>query len=227
MTKIIIQCAKSKQRDAGSFSTPLETIKRTIKFVAAPSQAPKNRDYLHARPDDVCEGQSHTWRDRLVEYNETYQNKGENPDDLLPAYQLYTNPAYGALVDKFGAENVFILSAGWGLVGANFLLPDYDITFSGAKNVKAFAKRQKGDSYKDFNQLPDDGTESIFLGGQAYQPLLCDLMAAHKSKKTIFYKGTTEPRLPRDFKLKRYDAKRSTNWHYSCVNDLVAGRINP
>jgi hypothetical protein len=36
------------------------------------------------------------------------------------------------LVEKFGIEKVFILSAGWGLIRADFLTPNYDITFSGS-----------------------------------------------------------------------------------------------
>ena len=37
---------------------------------------------------------------------------------------------YRELVHALGAENVFILSAGWGLLSADFLTPNYDITFS-------------------------------------------------------------------------------------------------
>jgi hypothetical protein len=53
-----------------------------------------------------------------------------NPLGLYPAYRLYENRVYGRLVEAFGVENIYILSAGWGLIRADFLTPYYDITFS-------------------------------------------------------------------------------------------------
>jgi len=37
-----------------------------------------------------------------------------NPLGLLPAWRLYRHAAYGKLVECYGTDNVFILSAGWG-----------------------------------------------------------------------------------------------------------------
>jgi len=39
-----------------------------------------------------------------------------NPLGLCPAYQLYENKTYGRLAARFGLGNLFILSAGWGLI---------------------------------------------------------------------------------------------------------------
>lgn len=49
--------------------------------------------------------------EKLLSYNETPAN---NPLRLLPAYQLYKNAIYRALVARFGVENTYILSAGRG-----------------------------------------------------------------------------------------------------------------
>ena len=58
-----------------------------------------------------------------------------SPFGLLPAYQLYENSTYNRLVDRFGLSNVYILSAGWGLIPADFLTPHYDITFSASADA--------------------------------------------------------------------------------------------
>jgi hypothetical protein len=50
--------------------------------------------------------------------------------NCMPAFQLYQNEAYRRLADKVGTQKLYILSAGWGLIGAMFLTPSYDITFT-------------------------------------------------------------------------------------------------
>jgi hypothetical protein len=61
----------------------------------------------------------------LQEYNAL---PGNNPLGLYPAWRLYENRSYEGLVDRFGVDNLYILSAGWGLISAAFLTPNYDIT---------------------------------------------------------------------------------------------------
>jgi hypothetical protein len=50
----------------------------------------------------------------LEDYNE---KPDHNPLGLYPACGLYENKTYERLVDRFGASNVYIPSAGWGLMG--------------------------------------------------------------------------------------------------------------
>jgi len=83
---------------------------------------------------------------------------------LLPAYQLYDNCAYQGLVSKFGIDKIFIVSAGWGLVAANFLLPDYDIRFNAV--AEPYKRRGKQDIYRDFCALKDETDDIMFLGGK-------------------------------------------------------------
>jgi hypothetical protein len=77
---------------------------------------PSDRAPVYARPDDLCES-GKPWRDVLLEYNKQPRN---NPLGLSPAYRLYENLAYRRLVEAFGGASVFILSAGWGSIGAEF-----------------------------------------------------------------------------------------------------------
>src|SRR5436305_15257922 len=119
---VVIQCAASKKPDRRSFFT---ASGKRVDFVADPQSAPFDRDVVYARPDDVAEN-GQTWRDELLEYN----RRGEsNPLGLHPAYMLYENRAYLRLVDKFTVKRLYILSAGWGLIPAAFLLPDHHISF--------------------------------------------------------------------------------------------------
>ncbi|MGE5063222.1 MAG: hypothetical protein ACM3IG_04065 [Myxococcales bacterium] len=71
-----------------------------------------------------------------------YNDGPDNPLNLLPAYQLYAHDAYRALAQTFGIDEVFILSAGWGLISASFLTPAYDITFKATKTAPWKRRRQ-------------------------------------------------------------------------------------
>jgi len=124
--KIVIQCAGRKVQDAGALK---DANGQPVLFVANPALAPPAEGCTYARPDDPA-GNGLTWREFLVQYNYKYRRNGANPSGLLPAYQLYAPEIYRQLVARFCVHNVFILSAGWGLIRADFLTPKYDITFS-------------------------------------------------------------------------------------------------
>src|SRR5215469_5970010 len=143
MTKIVIQCAGTKNENAGRLVSP---DGRPVEFVASPERL-DSRERIYARPDER-RYDGITWREFLTLYNAD----GTNPQGLLPAYRLYKNDVYERLVDTCGAENVYILSAGWGLIGARFLTPYYNITFS--QNARPEYRRRKSDTYRDFCMLP-------------------------------------------------------------------------
>lgn len=78
-----------------------------------------------------------------------------NPLGLLPAWQLYKNKTYQLLADTFGQKNLYIFSAGWGLVRSDFMIPNYDITLSpSATGPDKYKRRRKDDPYDDFAMLP-------------------------------------------------------------------------
>jgi hypothetical protein len=217
--KIVIQCAATKNQsrlDAGFKSSD----GRTVKFVGRPELVPSDNRCVYVRPDDlVTEGK--TWRELLVQYN----INRSNPAHLLPAYLLYKHQAYQHLVNKFGLENVFILSAGWGLISGSFLTPDYDITFSRAKNVLPQNQRSKQDNYNDFCNLPDDGEDILFFGGKDYLPLFIRLTDHLRGEKKVIFNSDTAPSLPTGFSSKRFLTTQRTNWHYSAAQALIDGGI--
>jgi hypothetical protein len=145
---VVIQCAASKAHNAGHLLTPAGA---PVTFVAHPEIASADNEHVHARPDDDF-GSGKSWRDVLMDYN---NNPRGNPLGLVTAYRLYDNAVYQRLVDKLGIANVYILSAGWGLLRADFLTPYYDITFSPrARGDDAYKRRRKADRYEDFRMLP-------------------------------------------------------------------------
>jgi hypothetical protein len=214
--KIVIQCAASKNPAAGCWQN---SEGRHIMFVAHPGEGLPEFNGAYAVPDSSSD-QGASWRSQLLQYN---AHPSGNPFNLYPAHKLYQNGAYQALVDRFGVEQVFILSAGWGLIRADFLTPQYDITFSASAEV--YKRRKKTDCYSDICELAETESDPIvFLGGKDYRPLFCRLTRHIKAVKTIFYNSGTVPQAP-GFELIRYPTATCTNWHYECAKALVSGSV--
>src|SRR5437868_1479389 len=116
----VIQCSASKRSGAGHL---LSANGKRVVFVAEPQAAPPNSVCVYARPDDSSNN-GLTWRETLQKYND---NPGKNSLGLCRAYKLYKKAIYERLVDRLGVQRVYILSAGWGLIRADFLTPYYDI----------------------------------------------------------------------------------------------------
>ncbi|HXG69000.1 MAG TPA: hypothetical protein VNJ04_00115 [Gemmatimonadaceae bacterium] len=141
----------------------------------------------------------------------------------MPAFRLYKPQVFRELVERFGLADVFILSAGWGLIPAGFMTPTYDITFS--TQAAPWTRRRKRDAFDDFGLLPDDGDDIVFMGGKAYLPLFCALTARHRGRRSILYNAATQPTLPVGFNPIRYRLAKRTNWHYEAARSLIAGEI--
>lgn len=215
---IVIQCASSKAASAGCMK---ESNGKSVFFVADPGQAPAAQGRVYAHPDDPV-GSGKSWRDSLLEYN---RQPGDNPLGLRPAWQLYNRDIYTHLVDAFGVDNVYILSAGWGLVRASFLTPYYDITFSAARNVEPYKRRRKRDIFLDCCQLPMESTDPlVFFGGKDYLPLFCHLTQDYTGPCYVFYNSTVAPSVPGST-LARYKTSAKTNWHYICATDFIRGNV--
>jgi hypothetical protein len=211
--KIVIQCAATKRPNV---SRLLTRDGNPIHFVAHPELAPTDR--LCARPDDISDGTS--WREQLRKYNTEQET---NPLGLMPAYQVYENKVYGALVDRFGFQNVYILSAGWGLIRSDFLTPFYDITFS--QSAEPYKIRRKADRYDDFRMLPNEtGGKIVFLGGKDYLPLFCKLTESAKGERIALFNSVNAPRFD-NCQFKRFETTTRTNWHYECAKALIDGQI--
>jgi hypothetical protein len=220
--KKIIECSGTKNGEPWAVSG-LNGIQ--IKFVSHPNACKVTPGIKLFRPDDMVPDSSMTWREYLNDYNKHM----ENPDHLLRAGHLYQDKTYHILVDRFGWENTYILSAGWGLVRSDYYLPLYDITFS--KNAADCYKRKRTDKYKDFNHLlikdkNIDNDQIYVFAGIDYLPLLYELTEHTKIKKYVFHKSDYIKRVD-NYKYIKYHTNQSTNWHYSCAQDFANGKINP
>ena len=215
---IVIQCAGSKNPQAGHF---VDGHGKPILFVARPEQAPLDPAVVYRRPDDTAPS-GRTWREELIRYND---RRDGNPLGLLPAWRLYRNSVYGELVEAFGSHQVFILSAGWGLLAADFLTPNYDITFS--NQAEPYKRRRLArDSYADLRMLPTEPVGPVvFLGGKDYVGLFQTLTAGSVNKRVVFYNSHVAPDT-RGCICRRFETSARTNWHYKCARALIAGRVD-
>jgi len=213
--KIVIQCAGRKFENAGRLTT---LSGEKVLFVAHPEKY-TGWDKC-CRPDSIRDGTDGTWREYLKSYNQ----QGSDPNNLFPAGDLYKPSIYKALVEKYDAENVFILSAGWGLIRSDFLIPLYDITFS--NQGEPYSKRGPRDQFEDFNQLSEGSIlpdETIyFFGGQAYLPLYCNLTKNITARKVIYHSQGDA------YQIQGYECihfGNYTNWHYVCAQNFIDDKI--
>ena len=217
---IVIQCAARKQKQAGHLR---HSDGRRVMFVAEPDLAPVTPGYVYTRPDDRTDN-GLSWRKELQQYNR--EQAADNPLGLLPAWRLYRNPTYGFLYREYGPDNLYILSAGWGLLRADFLTPVYDITFSTAQNVDKYKRRGKQDSYDDFRMLPSDTTQPVvFFGGKDYVSLFCSLTNEVKSPRRVIYNAIRPPSAP-GCQLRKFETATKTNWHYGAAHVFATGRMD-
>jgi hypothetical protein len=106
-------------------------------------------------------------------------------------------------------QSVYILSAGWGLIGASFLTSYYDITFSQSVILRSrgsAAGRQTGITISACcrsRRLRTSGghllrrIDILFFGDKDYLPLFCSLTSAIITRKTVFYNSAQVPRSAR------------------------------
>ena len=220
---VVIQCAGGKQPNAGHLRN---NDGRKLMFIAHPNLAPENDDYVYARPDDRADT-GLSWRKELLRYNQ--EQAADNPLGLLPAWQLYKprndKLIYEQIYRRYGPDNLYILSAGWGLLRADFLTPAYDITFSNAQNVDKYKRRGKQDSYDDLRMLPSDTTQPVvFFGGKDYVNLFCQLTTGTKGARYVFYNSRMAPDAPNCQTIK-FDTRRKTNWQYEAAQAFANGHI--
>lgn len=214
---VVIQCAGRKQTNAGHLKS---SDGRKVLFVANPDEAPKDAPYAYAHPD-AADASGESWREKLLQYN---GDPTVNPLGLLPAWQLYENPAYELLYEKCGQDNLYILSAGWGLIPADFLTPTYDITFS--SSAEKYQRRYKQDHYDDFRKLADDTAKPVvFFGGKDYVGLFCELTSQVQGPRCVLYNANNAPKAS-GCKTRKFHTNIRTNWHYEAARAFAEGRLD-
>lgn len=200
--RVVIQCAASKRPGAGSL---VDAMGNPLSVVMWPQQtfdvfpdAPGMRQQVMARQQD---------------------------DALLRAGDLYAPPIYRELVDRWGWGCVYVLSAGWGLVRADFRLPLYDITFS--QHAEARCRRTADMALADFNQLdPDDRRPVVFLGTGHYCELfltMTDVLSVPRimvERTPTIYRGRHPNLVPL-----LWSTTTRTNWHYEAAAALCRGTL--
>jgi len=217
--KIVIQCAQTKHQAAGTFSN---VSGQKVCFVPKPEQCSVSLPQsISCRPDEEIGYKPGTWRELLVRYNRL----NSNPNALFRAADLYRPRIYQSLVAQYSWKNVFILSAGWGLVRADYLIPTYDITFSA--QASPCKRRSQMDFYEDFRHLQDHGVspdETIyFFGGKDYLALFHLLTQDITTAKTVYYAGKISEKHD-GYHYVQY--KRFTNWHYACAREFMEGKLH-
>ena len=224
---VVISCAGSKAPGAGRLLTP---DGKPVEFVAHPDLMEESRvdpNLVYASPD-AQSATGVTWREMLARYNEEYRRTGSNPDDLLPAYQLYKNRIYRDLAGQFEPENIFILSAGWGLIRSDFLIPQYDITFSSLAPAAERRDYGRDTGFRDFNSLAEiQGAINgpvVCIAGRDYLQLFCKLTESLDCDKLVFFTTNDPPDVPWCTPV-RYGGKGGTNWQYRCARDLIDGKL--
>ena len=147
---------------------------------------------------------------------------------LLPAYQLYKNDCYRGLVNRFGLDNVYVLSAGWGLIRSDFLTPYYDITFNA--QADDYKRRRTKDRYNDFDMLPNDTDEQIvFLGSKDYRPLFYTLTDGVRGERIVLFKSKYAPQKHSNGTFRNFetaDPRNTRKWHYECAEALIDGNLS-
>ena len=215
---LVIPCAARKRPYAGRLLVEDGT---PVHFVADPAAVPHDPTVAYRHPDDTALS-SLSWRQVLQQYNETYRGRDDNPLDLLPAWQLYEEPTYAHIVERLGEANVFILSAGWGLIPATFLTPNYDITLSA--RGEDYTRRRTGERWGDFTMLHGASSRPvIFCGGKDYVPLFCALTAGVHAERIVYHVG--EPPHAPNCRCVRFETRRRTNWYYECAQSLLSSRV--
>lgn len=215
---IVMQCAKSKMDD-GWFRDGNGNI---LNFVADPERSSSVPLFRPVHPDDD-DGTGETWRSRLLKYNQHYSATGENPFGLHAAGALYRNPAYAAVSGSLPAENFYILSACWGLVRSDFLIPNYNVSFSRSQGVPAYAVRSGLKGWQDFNMLDLRSTlPLIYVGGRSYLQAFALLSGGYQGPRIAYHNLSEVPEID-GIEMRRFDTAIKTNWYYQLAHELVEG----
>lgn len=172
----------------------------------------------HLKPSDKL-----TWR-KLIELN----NDNQNFLNLRSAYDLYNKPynereVYTALFKAF-QDKFYILSAGWGLINAEFKIPSYDITFSQGHNIEREIIRLERDNYDDFNELSkkESNEDIVFIGSPSYLPSFYKLTKSLTNRRKIIFwkKSGTPAEFPapdKTYCFRQYESNNNIAWHYELV----------
>jgi len=194
---------------------------RQLVFVADPAKAPALPDVRFAHPDDLRpDGRS--WRQYLVDYNA----RDTNPIGLHRAIDLYAHPVYAHLASRLPPERLYVLSPAWGLVRADYRLPNYEVSFSHGAHVPVHARRAEAQTWQDFNTIEAGaGDEIVFIGSKDYLAAF-DALTRNSPAQRLAYRSSGTGKGSPGLKFRRYEAKtkeakNKAQWYYDLAYQLV------
>jgi len=210
--RVVMMCSKSKQNNSELI---YDNNKITFKAIT-------HEVINQFKPDDDIPGNNnYSWRN-YVSNNQNHIN--------LPyrAYELYTENVYQELFMTFG-NRLYIESAGWGIINAEFRLPNYDITFSNNINEETIRHYEAG-NYDDYNQLiVSNDDDIVFIGTEKYLPLFFNLTNQLPNRKIIYWKKNNTPikyPIPNNsFIYRRYKSNSPRRWFYELASKIANGII--
>lgn len=204
--KAVIQCALRKRVTA----KPFVWNGTEIAFVANPAENTKE-----ACPWALVPHKNMSWIEHV--------RRMKNPN-LTKCGELYRHHAYGDLIQKLGEENVYVLSAGWGLVRADRPIPAYDVTFSPKALPRARTTplaRCKGDSF-DIKVAGEDEVH-LFLTSKYLEYWECLFPGSDRTNRFILHScegAVAKPQWAGRIKPVNCGGAR-TNWHYIAVRKFL------
>jgi len=222
---IVIQCAGRKEPNA-----PTITLnENAVHFVAQPQDGQVDK-----RPWDQIPGSNKTWIDCVKAYNEAsgempaeYINLNigtENSRRLWQCGNLYKPPIYGELMSACGLRNVYILSAGWGLVCADKFIPKYDVTFSQLGDISVrIAGRDRLQYPSMSDEISDNGEINLFIS-RAYATYWSNLFGGVAQRTVLHWRlGQELPDGQYGTVIKHDCGNQVTNWQYTAARQFIAG----
>ncbi len=221
---IVIQCANRKVPNAATLTLNGEAVH----FVAQPQN-----EHMDKRPWDQIPGSDKTWIDCVMAYNEAGStmpdeyiklNIGtEDGRQLMPCGNLYEHPVYRELTTTRGLKNVYILSAGWGLVRADKFLPNYNVTFSQLGDIRvriSVAERLQYASISD--EIPDNDQINLFIS-RAYAPYWSYLYQGAPQRTILHWRlGQELPKGKYGTVIKHDCGDQVTNWQYTAARQHIS-----
>jgi hypothetical protein len=214
--KIIISCCNRKNGNSFTHNG------NTINFVSRVDEVLHNNAF-YVHPDDLIPNENISWRDLIAQQ--------EEHNDLLSAYNLYRPGIYNSLFEHYG-NDLFIISAGWGIIRADYRLPKYNVTFSNNQNIPIYARRNNDDVFNDFNHLEgiEENERIVLIAGSDYVLPFCQLTEDLPNEKIIIYKNQNllynNPFVENNnFQFIHYQTNRRTNWHYEFAERLINNEI--
>jgi hypothetical protein len=220
--KVLIQCAGSKIEEAST----LIRNGQEIKFVARPTLGSDQ-----CCPWDNIDGNnSPTWIDCLRSFNDNAQQglpPGVTWGQGVPtqAIHLYSDAIYERIADAVGAENVYILSAGFGLVRGTDVIPKYNITFSNANKVLLNARitsRRRIPLGTLRNEIGGADQIHLFLTPNYISYFLGANPTFNTNRLSLHWRaGQTVPDGLEQVAIQQHVIAKRTNWQYIAADRFI------